>query len=120
MILSKKMQDMIRPMLHHDCTHTMESLQKKLNDNSAKLFNNNSALIITQLLQYPLARVTHIWMGAGDLNGIKSLLPEVENYAKEMDCSRLEFSGREGWKRWTEDNDLGWTMKSIMMKKELA
>ena len=114
------MQDMILPILDRECAHTMESVQTRLNNNSAKLFHNNSALIIAELVQYPLSRVTHIWMGAGDLNGIKSLLPKVESYAKEMDCSRLEFSGREGWKRWTENNELGWTMKNIIMKKELA
>ena len=120
MKLNLKMQEMILPILDRECAHTMESVQTKLNNNSAKLFHNKTALIIAELVQYPLSRVTHIWMGAGDLNGVKSLLPEVESYAKEMDCSRLEFSGREGWKRWTEENNLGWTMKNIVMKKELA
>ena len=120
MKLNLKMQEMILPILDRENAHTMESVQTKLNNNSARLFHNNSALIIAELVQYPLARVTNIWMGAGDLEGIASLLPEVESYAKKMDCSRLEFSGREGWKRWTEENNLGWTMKNIVMKKELA
>ena len=127
MKLNLKMQEMILPILDRENAHTMESVQTRLNNNSAKLFHNKTALIIAELLEYPLAKVTNIWMGAGDLNGVKSLLPEVESYAKKMDCSRLEFTGREGWKRLNEDgvspkkyNQHNWIIKSVVMKKELA
>ena len=119
-VLNKEMQKMIMPILKRENGHTLESVQKRLGNNGAKLFCNETALIVAELVKYPLAKVTNIWMGAGDLNGIKSLLPEVEMYAEKMGCSRLEFTGREGWKRWTEKNNLGWTMKNIVMKKEIA
>lgn len=119
-VLNQEMQKMIMPILKRENGHTLESVEKRLGNNGAKLFCNKTSLIVAELVQYPLAKVTNIWMGAGDLNGIKSLLPEVEMYAKKMGCSRLEFTGREGWKRWTEKNDLGWTMKNIVMKKEIA
>ena len=111
---------MILPILQRENGHNLESVEKRLGNNSAKLFRNKTALIVAELIQYPLAKVTNIWMGAGDLNGIKSLLPEVEMYAEKMGCSRLEFTGREGWKRWTKNNNLGWTMKNIVMKKEIV
>ena len=120
MIFNQEMQEMIMPILKRENGHTLESVEKRLGNNSAKLFCNKTSLIVAELVQYPLAKVTNIWMGAGDLNGIKSLLPEVEMYAEKMGCSRLEFTGREGWKRWTEKNDMGWTMKNIVMKKEIV
>ena len=119
-ILNQEMREMILPILQHENGHSLVSVEKRLGNNSAKLFRNKTALIVTELIQYPHAKVTNIWMGAGDLNGIKSLLPEVEMYAKKKGCSRLEFTGREGWKRWTENNNLGWTMKNIVMKKEIV
>ena len=119
-ILNQQMRKMILPILQRENGHTLESVEKRLGNNGAKLFCNNTSLIVAELVQYPLAKVTNIWMGAGDLNGIKSLLPEVEMYAEKMGCSRLEFTGREGWKRWTEKNDMGWTMKNIVMKKEIV
>tara|TARA_R110000765_G_scaffold40397_1_gene87008 strand:- start:500 stop:868 length:369 start_codon:yes stop_codon:yes gene_type:complete len=119
-VLNQEMQKMIMPILKRENGHTLKSVEKRLGNNSAKLFCNETALIVAELVKYPLAKVTNIWMGAGDLNGIKSLLPEVEMYAEKMGCSRLEFTGREGWKRWTEKNDLGWTMKNIVMEKEIA
>ena len=120
MIFNQEMQEMIMPILKRENGHTLESVEKRLGNNSAKLFCNKTSLIVAELVQYPLAKVTNIWMGAGDLNGIKSLLPEVEMYAEKMGCSRLEFTGREGWKRWTKNNNLGWTMKNIVMKKEIV
>jgi len=119
-VLNQEMREMIMPILKRENGHTLESVEKRLGNNGAKLFCNKTSLIVAELVQYPLAKVTNIWMGAGDLNGIKSLLPEVEMYAEKMGCSRLEFTGREGWKRWTEDNNLGWTMKNIVMEKEIA
>ena len=119
-ILDQEMQRMILPILEQENAHDMESIQRRLSKNYARLFRNETALIVAEIQAYPLARVTNIWLGAGDLNGIKNLLPEVEVFAKEQGCSRLEFTGREGWKRWTEDNNLGWTMKNIVMKKEIA
>ena len=119
-VLNQEMRKMIMPILKRENGHTLESVEKRLGNNGAKLFCNNTSLIVAELVQYPLAKVTNIWMGAGDLNGIKSLLPEVEMYAEKMGCSRLEFTGREGWKRWTEKNDMGWTMKNIVMKKEIV
>ena len=119
-VLNQEMRQMIMPILKRENGHTLESVEKRLGNNGAKLFCNKTSLIVAELVQYPLAKVTNIWMGAGDLNGIKSLLPEVEMYAEKMGCSRLEFTGREGWKRWTEKNDLGWTMKNIVMEKEIA
>ena len=120
MIFNQEMQEMIMPILKRENGHTLESVEKRLGNNGAKLFCNETSLIVAELVQYPLAKVTNIWMGAGDLNGIKSLLPEVEMYAEKMGCSRLEFTGREGWKRWTKNNNLGWTMKNIVMKKEIV
>ena len=119
-VLNQEMRQMIMPILKRENGHTLESVEKRLGNNGAKLFCNKTSLIVAELVQYPLAKVTNIWMGAGDLNGIKSLLPEVEMYAEKMGCSRLEFTGREGWKRWTEKNDMGWTMKNIVMKKEIV
>ena len=119
-VLNQEMRKMIMPILKRENGHTLESVEKRLGNNGAKLFCNNTSLIVAELVQYPLAKVTNIWMGAGDLNGIKSLLPEVEMYAEKMGCSRLEFKGREGWKRWTQNNNLGWTMKNIVMEKEIA
>jgi hypothetical protein len=119
-VLNQEMQKMIMPILKRENGHTLESVEKRLSNNSAKLFCNKTSLIIVELVKYPLAKVTNIWLGAGDLNGIKSLLPEVEKYAKDKGCSRLELTGRQGWKRWGENNNLGWTMKNLIMKKEIA
>ena len=98
-VLTLEMQKLIHPILQRENGFTMESVQNGLSNKTAKLFSNENSLLIVTLRNMPLASVANIWLGAGDLNGIKSLLPEVEEYAKEKGCSRLEFIGREGWKK---------------------
>lgn len=45
----------------------------------------------------------------------KSLLPELETFAKAEGCSSMEINGREGWKRALPD----WSVRRVLYSKEL-
>jgi hypothetical protein len=39
------------------------------------------------------------WLGGGDLETIKAVIPVLEEWARERNFSQLSFRGRKGWKR---------------------
>lgn len=54
--------------------------------------------VITQVDEYPNARVASIWLTGGDLRELRDdLLPRLIAWARERGCSRMWALGRPGW-----------------------
>ena len=56
-------------------------------------------------------------VGGSHLNASLSVLEEIERWAKEQGCTRLQGDGREGWVRALRC--LGWHPVSVQIAKEL-
>jgi hypothetical protein len=57
-------------------------------------------------------------VGGSHLNESLPVLEEIEAWAKEQGCTRLQGDGREGWIRALKG--LGWRPVSIQIAKEIA
>jgi len=73
--------------------------------------------VLTQIIEYPKFKVCR-WFLAGGSNMKKwldQMTSQVEDWAKENNCKRIELVGRKGWIKKLKDYEA----KHIVMTKEL-
>jgi len=90
--------------LKHQDTHALEDVARAIVDNHAQLWRGKHSEIVTEIKVYPTIQVCRIWLAGGDMDElVKEMLPDVEAWAKERGCARMEICGRKGWKRVLKD-----------------
>lgn len=58
------------------------------------------AVLVTEILNYPLRRVCRILMATGtDRTRWQHFISDIERWAKEQGCDSMELEARPGWKR---------------------
>lgn len=55
--------------------------------------------IITELVDYPAYRVVNYWLAAGELGACLSLVPGIEDWARQNRCVRAIGLGRPGFRK---------------------
>ena len=56
--------------------------------------------VVTVLVLYPKYKACRIWLGAGEKREISDeIVPDIEKWARERGCARMEVMGRKGWTR---------------------
>ena len=99
--------------------HSLDEIYSSLLDGSRQLWvcGNKAieSILITQLINKPHEKVCFLELCAG--RGVEStkFLNIIEEWAKQAGCTRMELSGRAGWKRKLKDYNL----KKIILSKEL-
>lgn len=92
--------DNLRRALAHQDTHSLESVLGAVERGAAQAWCGERSTIITEILDLPLKRVCRIWLAGGDMHElVNEMLPNVEAWAKDNGCARVEIIGRAGWKR---------------------
>lgn len=81
--------------LRHGGDLTREDLERKLEDGSAELWRGVRSEMVTERIGSTMS----IWLGAGDLKEIVSLLPGIEARARAQGCAMAVLKGRRGWER---------------------
>lgn len=94
---------------------SLDDVKAMLKERQAQLFeiNDFTSIVITRIHQYPQAKVLELFLAAGELPDIK-YLPQFEDWARELGCDYLEFSGRIGWGRKIQNYE-----QVINMRKSL-
>lgn len=62
--------------------------------------NQQSAVIITELVDFPQYRGMNLLFLAGDMSRCEELLEAVTTFARIAECKKLFGGGRPGWKRY--------------------
>ncbi len=74
-------------------------------------------VLITELVDYPLKRVLHVFLAAGRLpRDWRALWRGIERWASSEDCTGVEIRGRPGWARRLPD----YRATMIFLSKELT
>ena len=68
-------------------------------------------------LRYPQRLVLRFWLAAGDLEDLRPLLPELEEWGRERGATLVEAHGRLGWSREAKAN--GYRLDAAIYRKEL-
>ena len=80
-------------------THRMDNVVAMLKAGEATLFENAGGVIVAEIQTYPLAKVAHLWLGAGELRACLDLEDDVLRWGLERGCSAATIVGRPGWRR---------------------
>jgi hypothetical protein len=102
-----RLEPLVRRALERSSDYTLDDIHQSLREERRQLFATWPALdtiCITAIDQRPKAKVLTIWWKAGILHDDwRDMLTAVENWARWLGCSKVEFRGREGWRRLLPD-----------------
>jgi len=94
-------------------THTIEDIEKGISDGKYTLWVGHKSAAITEIHVFPRARFFHLFLGGGDLEEIKGMVPIWQAFAAHNGCSRVTLCGRRGWER--AFRDLGWKADMVCL-----
>ena len=93
-------EKLIDDALKHDPAYNVEDVLSEVEEYRAELIAAERSLVVWNILEKPNARQFHIWIAAGDLEELMSLVyPVLEVRAMELGCDVMTISGRRGWIR---------------------
>lgn len=118
----------IWPLLKEACEHSSGKYQpmdivrqiaaKRMQLWNAVEDNKIYAIGITEVMQYPHAKVCRLLCATGeDSNLWTDLLPKLEEWAKEIGCAYLEPVCRPGWQKFLKK--AGYTVQHYILEKKL-
>ncbi len=75
------------------------------------------AAIITEIIEYPQLRSCRYFLAGGTNMKVwfNPMKEQIEQWAKQNNCQRIELVGRKGWVKWLKD----YKQKHIILMKEL-
>ena len=88
-------------------------------ENKMQMFAENDSIAITQVIQFPRARMLEILIALGDIDQCRILHDRVLQYARDNDISLVQAYGRRGW--LADARSHGWKVRttSYLYQKEL-
>ena len=95
---------MLQSALEYQDTHDIHDIKAALDDGSAQLWCGWKSCVGTEIVEYPKMNACRIWLAAGDKSELLSrMLADIEKWAKNQGCSKIEVVGRKGWLRVLQD-----------------
>src|SRR5579859_3701051 len=98
---------------------TAEDVKASIADGRRQLWAtvpDGDCILVTQIDQYPQAKVGHIFLCAGRLpKAWREILFHVTEWLKAEGCRAVELNGRRGWARKLRD----FHVPMILLRKEL-
>ena len=89
-----KLQETLQRDGKYDALSIFEMLCKR----QAQFWCSDKSFAVTELLQYPLKKVFHVWLFGGDLEDfLKNFHDQGLAWAKAEGCIEAQFDGRIGW-----------------------
>jgi hypothetical protein len=103
-------------MARYIMTHSKEHLWNMIEKGQAQLHPLPHAVLVTTMTIHPTGiKEGTVWLGGGDLQEIKKLLPMTEVWLKQEGCTFVTIRGRRGWARVFRD----YREDGIILLKEL-
>ena len=84
----------------------------------ARLFANQRAALLAEIKSYPTgASDVHVLVGAGDLDALIALEPQLAAWGRAHDCLGVLIESREGWAKVMKQH--GYEAWQVSIRKEL-
>lgn len=99
-------------------THTIEDVEQAIRAGEAQPWLGENAVMVTEVLDLPQAKVLHFWLCGGDLDELLAMQPEIEAWGRSVGCTKASTAGRPGWKKVLKDRGYGFGWEVCV--KELA
>lgn len=93
-------RDLIQEVLDRGIgTHDIDDVWKEIENGNAQLWPTTNSVMVTNVEQYPRAKVLRGWLAAGDLKEIVATEAVIRDWAKKQGCNLVILGGRRGWLR---------------------
>jgi hypothetical protein len=101
-----------------DHSHTLDDIEAMLIQGRLWLYAGHRSAMVLEVVENPQWKALHVFLGGGDLEEIKAMLPRLDKVARELGCKKVGMTGRPGWARALQG--LGYRMLAAVVEKELA
>jgi hypothetical protein len=108
---------LLRALRRAGDTHTVGDIIAMIQRGAAQFFGDDRGACITEVTVYPRRKVMNIWLAIGELDACLSLIPQMEEFARQQGCTALTECGREGWEPFLAKR--GWTRYGLVMMRDI-
>lgn len=118
--MSQTHADMIRASCDYSLTLTPDDVASGIEAGRYVPFGNDHAVLIAEIADYPAkgTKICDVVVAGGDLATLnETLRPQVEQWARENNCTHCMVEGRPGWRRAIRQH--GYTEHLTNVIKEL-
>lgn len=95
-------------------THSVDDLIGALKRGEMQAFSNDRAIVITEIAQTPRRRFLHVFLSAGEIDGVMDLMDEITAWAIRQGCEFARATVRPGYEPLLKKQ--GWQRKQILME----
>lgn len=96
---------------------TMAEVIQALVSGQAQLWPGKACAMITEVHQFPTAKVLQVWLAGGDGAELMAMQAGVEAWARLVGCSEVLIEGRQGWARKLKP--IGFELYCVCLRKAL-
>lgn len=87
----------LAPAIEHGGTHNERDVFDAVVSGAAQLWMRGDSAAVTEIVSYPRVKACRVWLAAGNLEDIREIERQIEEWARGVGCGRLEIIGRKGW-----------------------
>lgn len=100
-------------------THAPEDVAQAVKEGRMQAWTRGDSLVVTEVLEFPRAKALNVFLAAGDLDEVLSLIPEMAEFGRQHGCGTMRMQGRRGWARVLPR--LGWQeAKHVIYERALC
>lgn len=106
----------LQPALDRDGNkHNFEDIYLSVLKGDMQLWQGPRGAAITQVIDFPNARVLHVLLAGGAMQQILDFEESAAAWGRSIGCTSMTLNGRMGWQRILT----GWDTTSVMMERPL-
>jgi len=95
-------------------THTLEDVVAAIKTGEMQAFWNDDAIVVTEVCETPRLVFVNIFLVAGAMDGVLSLVPQVGEWGKKHGYTRFRACVRPGFEPILKK--MGWQRRQILME----
>ena len=111
MIISDEVWAVLEPAARMSEGFTKEDLENGIKGHSCFLFTKNKSACVCIKIKNTL----RIALGGGDMEDVKDIVVDIEEFAKSRHFNAVDILGREGWYKVLP----GFKKKAVLLRKEI-
>ena len=100
-------------------THRPEDIAEGVACGRFQEWANDETVVITEVLETPLRKTLNFFLAEGDMVSLRSMVPNILDWARMHGCTHASLIGRKGWSRVAWLKESGWTEAGVVMERSL-
>lgn len=116
-VMSRLRLDIERALCYGGNTHNFDDVVSGLLRGSYIPHYTHNSMVLCEVVTYPRKKFYHVFLAAGNLDGVLSVLNDMYRMAERLHCNGLVVVGRPGWTRVLKTH--GWDIMLTQLGREV-